>query len=153
MFQFKSGTDHYGSAGKESSCNAAWVRSLGWEDPLEKEKATPSSFLAWRTPWTIHGVTKSDTAEQLSFSLNIYFISIYLLPRWLSSKESTCQCRRWRFNPWVGKIFWRKKWQPTPVFLSEKSHGQKSLVGCSSYSCKRVRHDLVTKQPPSFCMH
>ena len=30
---------------------------------------------------------------------------------------------------WVGKIPWRRKWQPTPVFLPEKSHGQRSLVG------------------------
>ena len=39
-----------------------WVWSLGWEDPLEKGKATPSSILAWRIPWTvIHGVAKSWT--------------------------------------------------------------------------------------------
>ena len=39
-----------------------WVRSLGWEDPLEKGKATHSSILAWRMPWTtIHGVAKSQT--------------------------------------------------------------------------------------------
>ena len=39
-----------------------WVRSLGWEDSLEKEKAAQSSILAWRIPWTIvHGVTKSQT--------------------------------------------------------------------------------------------
>ena len=39
-----------------------WVPSLGWEDPLEKGKATHSSILAWRIPWTIiHGVTKSQT--------------------------------------------------------------------------------------------
>ena len=57
-----------------------WVRSLGWEDPLEKEKATPSSFLAWRTPWTIHGVAESDTTERLSLSLHIYFLSIYRFP-------------------------------------------------------------------------
>ena len=39
-----------------------WVRSLGWEDPLEKGKSTHSSILAWRIPWTIvHGVTKSWT--------------------------------------------------------------------------------------------
>ena len=39
---------------------------------------------------------------------------------WLSGKESACQCRRHRrhgFNPWVGKIPWRRKWQFTPVFL------------------------------------
>ena len=38
------------SAGKESNCN---VGDLGWEDPLEKEKATYSSILAWRIPWTV----------------------------------------------------------------------------------------------------
>ena len=39
-----------------------WVRSLGWEDPLEKGKATHSSILAWRIPWTVvHGVSKSRT--------------------------------------------------------------------------------------------
>ena len=47
-----------------------WVRSLGWEDPLEKGMAIHSSIFAWRTPWTeepdgatIHGVTESDTTE------------------------------------------------------------------------------------------
>ena len=38
-----------------------WVRSLGQEDPLEKEMATHSSILAWRIPWTVHGVAKSQT--------------------------------------------------------------------------------------------
>ena len=37
-----------------------WVQSLGWEDPLEKEKATHSSILAWRIPW-VHGVAKGHT--------------------------------------------------------------------------------------------
>ena len=39
----------------------SWVPSLGWEDPLEKGKATHSSILAWKIPWTVHGVTKSPT--------------------------------------------------------------------------------------------
>ena len=51
------------------------------------------------------------------------------LPWWLSGKESACQCRRCRFDPWVGKISWRRKWQPTPVFLPGKSQGQRSLAG------------------------
>ena len=51
------------------------------------------------------------------------------LPWWLSGKEPTCQCRRCRSNPWVRKIPWRRKWQPIPVFLPGKSHGQRSLVG------------------------
>ena len=41
-----------------------------------------------------------------------------------------------RFNPWVGKMPWRRKWQPTPVPLPGKSHGQRSLVGCSPWSHK-----------------
>ena len=48
-----------------------------------------------------------------------------------SSKESSCQCRRHRrcrFDPWVGKIPWRRKWQPSPVLLLGKSHGQRSLA-------------------------
>ena len=50
------------------------------------------------------------------------------LPRWHSSKESSCQCKRHRFDPWVGKIPWSRKWQPTAVFLPGKFHGQKNLA-------------------------
>ena len=38
-----------------------WIQSLGWEDPLEKDMTTHSSILAWRTPWTVHGLAKSQT--------------------------------------------------------------------------------------------
>ena len=41
------------------------------------------------------------------------------------------QCGRPGFNPWVGKISWRRKWQPTPVFLPGKTHGRRSLIGYS----------------------
>ena len=47
-----------------------------------------------------------------------------------SGKEPACQCRRCRghrFDSWVGKISWRRKWQPTLVFLPGKSHRQRSL--------------------------
>ena len=40
---------------------------------------------------------------------------------------------------WVGKIPWRRKWQPTPVFLPGKFRGQKSLMGYSSWGCKETR--------------
>ena len=58
--------------------------------------------------------------------------------------------RRHGFNPWVRKIPWTRKWQPIPVFLFGKSHGQRSLAGYSPWGHKRVEHDLVTKQqqPP-----
>ena len=40
------------------------------------------------------------------------------------------------FDPWVGKIPWKGKWHPTPVFLPGESHGQRGLVGCSPWGCK-----------------
>ena len=52
-------------------------------------------------------------------------------------KESACQCRRHRFDPWVKKIPQRKKWQPSPVFLPGKSPGQRILVDYSPWSCKK----------------
>ena len=58
-----------------------------------------------------------------------------------NDKEPACQrkrCKRHRFDPWVAKIPWRKAWQPTPVFLSGESHGQRSLVGCRPQSCKEL---------------
>ena len=49
-----------------------------------------------------------------------------------------CQCRRCSFDLWVGKIPWRRKWQATPVFLPEKSNGQRSLVGYRPRGCKEL---------------
>ena len=75
------------------------------------------------------------------------------LPRWLSGKEFACRCRRHkrcRFNPWVGKIPWRRKWQPTPVFLPGESHGQRSLVGYSPPGHKEsdtTEHSCRTAKP------
>ena len=46
-----------------------------------------------------------------------------------------------QFSPWVGKIPWRKKWQPTLVFLPGKCHGQRSLAGYSPWGHNRVRYD------------
>ena len=43
-----------------------------------------------------------------------------------------------RFDPWVRKITWRRAWQPTPVFLSGESHGQRSLAGYSLWGCKEL---------------
>ena len=60
------------------------------------------------------------------------------LPWWLSSKESACQCRRHRLDPWDGKISCRKEWQTTPVFLPENSHRQRSLAGYTPWGCKKL---------------
>ena len=60
-----------------------------------------------------------------------------------------------QFNPWVGKIPWRRNWQTTPVFLPGKSHGQRSLVGYSPWGhnesemTKQLNNNLATKQQQS----
>ena len=86
------------------------------------------------------------------FVTSTVYVSVisHWLPWWLSGKESACQCRRHRFDTWVRKISWRRKWQPTPVFSRGKSHGQRSLAGYHSWVCKRARHDLATKQQQQF---
>ena len=57
----------------------------------------------------------------------------------VSGKEFPCQCRRcrrWRLDPWIGKIPWSSKWQATPVFLLRKFHGKRSRLGCSPWGHK-----------------
>ena len=68
-------------------------------------------------------------------------------PGGASGKESACSAgdsNKIGFNPWVGKILWRRKWQPTPVFLPGESHGQRSLVGYSPWGCKESDRTEVT---------
>ena len=84
----------------------------------------------------------TQPALSLGWGISVAWYALWL-PRWLGGKESACQCRRCRFNSWVKKIPWRRKWQPTPLFFPRKSHGQRSLLGCSPWGCI-VGHDLVT---------
>ena len=79
--------------------------------------------------------------QDIQYSFLCYAVG---LCRWHSGKESTCQCRKLRFSPLVRKIPQSRKWQPTPIFLPGKFHGQRSLAGYSPWGC-RVKHDWVTK--------
>ena len=60
------------------------------------------------------------------------------------------QCRRQEFEPWVWKIPWSRKWQPTPVFLPGESHGQRSLAGYSPWGHKESD---TTEAPEHACVH
>ena len=63
------------------------------------------------------------------------------LPRWLSGKEFSCQCRRHRrlrFDPWVRKMPWSGKWQPISVFLPGKSCGQRNVMGYRPWAQKEL---------------
>ena len=61
--------------------------------------------------------------------------NVYMgLPRWPRGKETAYQWKRGdksSFNPWVRRILWSRKWQPAPVFLPGKFHGQRGLEGHS----------------------
>ena len=66
---------------------------------------------------------------------NYEIISRYVISLWASQvvlgKEPACQCRRCKGHvcyPWVGKIPWRRAWEPNPLFFPGKSHGQRSLA-------------------------
>ena len=66
-------------------------------------------------------------------------------PRWHNGKEHAYQCRRHKrrvFHSWVGKIPWRRKWQPIPAFLPENPQGQRSLAATVQYRAwQKVRED------------
>ena len=86
-----------------------------------------------------------DVKEVDSFRIIVTHYYTLGLPWWLSGRESACQCRRLGFDPWVREIPWRRKWEPTPVFLPGESHAQTSLVGYRPWGC-RGRNNRATKQ-------
>ena len=111
----------HGSVGKDPSCNAGdeetQVWSLGGEDPLEKEMVTHSSILAWKTPWT------EEPGRLQSMG------SVRVRHDWATSLSL------------FTFMHWRRKWQPTPVFLTGESHRRGSLVGCSLWG--RTESDVT----------
>ena len=93
--------------------------------PRHTSSCPHASPLRHLTPQTWHDIVQFPTP---SSSLNLLLLSVFAA-QWrvllgfldgANSKEPSCQCRRhkrYRFDPWVGKIPWRRAWQPTPVFL------------------------------------
>ena len=104
---------------------------------LEKEMATHSSVLAWRIPGIGEpGELPSMGSHRVRHDwshLAAAAATISGFPGSASSRESACKCRRCGFDPWIGKIPWNRKWQPTPVFLHGKFHGKRSLGGYSQW--------------------
>ena len=109
----------------------------------------------WPTCNSCVHANRLDPSNSCSLKLSSYFLSplVNLVPfsqfytllccdsqiptsipqteRKLVASSGCLQWGRPGFDPWVGKIPWRRKWQPTPVFLAGESHGQRSLVGYS----------------------
>ena len=68
----------------------------------------------------------------------IYSLRAFLMAQWVKNPPARKGHRRRSFSSWVGKIPWRRKWQPTPVFLPGQPHGQRSLVGYSPWGHKEL---------------
>ena len=71
----------------------------------------------------------SEVSSVFLHSEHLKLCYVINFPSGSDGKVSCFQCRRPGFNPWVRKILWRKKWQPTPVLFPGKSQGQRSMVG------------------------
>ena len=106
--------------------------------------ASHSSILTWRIPWTEKpGGLQSVGSQRVRHDWATNIHTHIGLPRWLSGKESACQCRRYRrcgFDPWVGKSPWRRKWQPIPVFLPGKIPWTEEPGRLQSIGPQRVGH-------------
>ena len=122
-----------------------WVLSLGRQDPLEKGMATHSSILTWRISgrqdaswgrWSYIGQGFplgshiQSTLPPTCHSVSCYGI-LFSNSVGSDGKESACNAGDPGSIPGLGRFPWRRKWQPTPVFLPGESHGQRSLAGCS----------------------
>ena len=108
-----------GSAGKESACSAG--------DP----GSTPG---LGRSPGEENGYPLQYSGLENSMDCTVHGVA-----------KSQTRLRNFHFRTSI----WRRKWQPVPVFLPRKAHGQRRLVGYSPWGHKRVRHDLETKQQKS----
>ena len=129
-----------------------WVQSLGWEDPLEEKMATHSSILAWRIPWTEEpdwlqsiGSQSQSRLSDLAHAFLICGSSFWPWGPWLQLRwqRILLQCRRPRFNLWVRKIPWRRKWLPTWVFLPGKSI-DRGAWRARVHRAAKVEYDWVT---------
>ena len=90
---------------------------MGQEDPMEKKMTTHSSITAWEITWT------GKPGELLGNWASLVAHLVKNLPA----------MPRTRFDPSFRTIVWRREWPPTPVFLPEEFHGQRSLAGYSPW--------------------
>ena len=113
-----------------------------------------SSILAWKIPWTeepggLSSMELQRVGHDWATELNWWLL--YGLPKWLSDKESACHCRRHGFDPWIGKVPWRRKWQPLQYFYLENTMDRGAWWATVQRGHKRLRQDLVLNNNNTGC--
>ena len=100
---------------------------MPWSSHLHSSTHISFSFIHQeaRGPQHLGRVTPCDVEQEKGEELSLRASRPACLPWWLRWESICLQCRRSGFDPWVGKIPCRRKWQPTPVLLPGKSHGQR----------------------------
>ena len=131
-----------GSVSKESACNVGdldWIRSLGWEDSLEKEKATHFSILAWRIPWAVKSMGSQrfghdwETFTSLPWQrITQCKISVLLLLKYLDlDPNSFCPCQ-----------------EPVRHSTHDKGHEEGGSAYAKAGSSLRSPPDILEHLPP-----
>ena len=125
-----------------------WVRSLGREDPPEKEMATHSSTLAWRIPWReepggLQSMASQRVGHDWALSLHSPIMATVNNLRGFPG-GSAVKASAWNVGdpgsiPGSGRFTRGRKWQPTPILLPGESHGRLQSMGS-----QRVGHDWET---------
>ena len=138
----------YMNSSREKTCSFHLILKKTprkWNHWHKKLSTGNSLMVPWFRLWTC---TAGGVGSILGQGINVLhpmqcgqknawnWVNFAELRWWLSAKESACQCRRCKFTAWAGKIPWRRKWQPTPAFLTGESHRQKSLAGYNPGGCK-----------------
>ena len=99
-----------------------------------------TKHLQWSLRYPVHSSTRILSQESTGMLTEVGQIRKIVIKSglhwWLRGTESARQCRRCGFDPWVRKIPWRRKWQPTPVFFPGKSQEYRSLAGYISWVTK-----------------
>ena len=125
----------------------SWVRKI----PLEKEMAAHPSSLACRVPCTEEPGRLQSMGSKKQAQLSDYTTTTTSLrpassglPGWLSRWRIHLLCGRPGFDPWVGKVPWKRAWQPTPLLLPGESPWAGEPGGLQSVVSQRVGHYWVT---------
>ena len=122
---------------------AMWVRSLGWEDPLEKEMATHSSILAWRIPWIEEPSRLQSMGSQSRTQLKRFSMHVHM--HWTSLVAQTVKSLPTVLETWVQSLGWEdpleKEMATHSSILVWKTPWTEKPGRLQSTGSKRVRHD------------